>query len=221
MSGEVIRCIDRPIVGRSCIRRIVPDSHQYESASTLRTPCAPRRCDRDGPLGAYRHRRHRSRGESHPCVVPVVQDIDPRPPRLTTVVVLVYAPVLVSLPILLLVAIMIAIPGGFIILLAGLYWALSSLIGLVGLAATRRWRAHRARVRTARADVAPVRPGGQPRCEPAGAFASTQVPLALGNRRGEVSAANVSVARRAKGVPQLGPAELGPIRNSDDRRHAA
>jgi hypothetical protein len=215
----MIICVDRPIVGRSCILRIAPDSHQYESASTHRAPCALRRYDRGRPVGAHRHRRHRSRGESHPCVVPVVEDIDPRPPRLTTVVFLGYAPVLVSLPILLVVGVFVVVPGGFFFVLGSVYWVLSWLIGLVWLAATRWRRARRARVRAARADVVAVRPRGQPRCEPAGAFAPT--PLAPSSRGAAGSAANLSVARRAGGVRQLGPAELGPIRDSDDRRHVA
>jgi hypothetical protein len=151
-----------------------------------------------------------------------VEDIDSRSHRLTTVLLFVYAPVLVSLPILLVIgSVFFVVTGGFIIVLGGLYLALTWLIGLVGLAATRRWGAHRARKRAARADVVPVRPRGQPRFGPADAFASTPVPLALGSHRRDVSAANVSVARRADGVPQLEPAELGPIRDSDDRRQAA
>lgn len=137
-------------------------------------------------------------------------------------VLLVYAPVLVSLPILLVVGLVFfVVPGGFIIVLGGLYWAVSSLIGVVGLGAMRRWRAHRARTRAARADVAPVRRREQPRFEPAGAFDSTPMPLALASHRGDVPAANVAVARRANSVPQFEPAELRPIRDSDDRRYVA
>jgi hypothetical protein len=129
-----------------------------------------------------------------------MEEIDPRSPQLTNMVLLVYAPVLVILPILLLVFIMfMVVRGGFIIVLAVLFWVLPWLIGVVALAATRRWRAHRARVRAARTDVVPVRPRGQPRFEPAAAIASTTVSLALGSR----------------------PAELGPIRDSDDRPHVA
>lgn len=151
-----------------------------------------------------------------------MEDIDPRSPRLTTVLLFVYAPVLVSLPILLPVLIIfMLVPGGFIVVLAGLYWALSSLIGVVSLAATGRRRVRRSRIPSATEDVGSVSPLGQPRLEPAGAFASTPVPLELGSRRRDVSAQNVVIARRADGVPQVGPAELAPIRETDDRRHVA
>jgi hypothetical protein len=147
-----------------------------------------------------------------------VEDIDPRPPQLTTVVLLAYAPVLVSLPILLVAGVFVVVAGGFFFVLGSVYCVLSWLIGLVWLAA--RWRrARRARGRAARADVVPIRPRGQPRFERAGAFAST--PPAHVSRGATVSAANLSVARRAGGVRQLGPAERGPIRDSDDRRHVA
>jgi hypothetical protein len=138
------------------------------------------------------------------------------------VLLLIYVPVLVSLPILLVIGLVFfVVPGGFIIVLGALYYGLSWLIGVFGFSAARRWRAHRDRARAARPDVAPVRPRGQPRFEPAGASASTPVALALESHRGDVSAANVSVARRADGVTRLEPAELRPFRDSDDRRHVA
>jgi hypothetical protein len=133
----------------------------------------------------------------------------------------VYAPVLIGLPILLPVLIIfLVVPGGFIVVLAGLYWAFLWLIGVVGLATSRRWRSHRGRARAARAEVVPVRRQAQPQFEPARAFAPTPVPLALGSSRGDVSAATVSIAR-ANEVPQLVPADRVPVPDSDVRGQAA
>ena len=52
--------------------------------------------------------------------------------------ILFYAPILLCLPLLLLVGVLVCIPGGFIIVLGGLYYALVGFIGLLGLAV--RWR---------------------------------------------------------------------------------
>ncbi len=136
-------------------------------------------------------------------------------------VLFVYAPVLLGLPILLpILIIFLVVPGGFIVVLAGIYYAFLWLAGVVGLAASRWWRTHRARVRAVRAEAVPVRRQAQPRFEPAGAFALTSLPLALGSAR-DVSAGTVSIARRADGVPQLVRAERAPVPDSDDRRQAA
>ena len=134
----------------------------------------------------------------------------------------VYAPVLVSFPILLVIgSVFFVVTGGFIIVLGGLYLALTWLIGLVGLAATRRWGAHRARKRAARADVVPVRRAGNRGSGRLMLFASPRCHSRSEVIEGTDRLRTCPVARRADGVPQLEPAEFGPIRGSDDRRQAA
>jgi hypothetical protein len=54
--------------------------------------------------------------------------------------ILFYVPILLCLPVLLVGAVLLCIPGGFIIVLGGLYYALAGLTGLLGLAVSgRRW----------------------------------------------------------------------------------
>ena len=60
--------------------------------------------------------------------------------------ILFYAPILLCLPLLLLVGVFVCIPGGFIIVLGGLYYALVWLTGLLGLAVRRRPRARDSQV---------------------------------------------------------------------------
>jgi hypothetical protein len=62
--------------------------------------------------------------------------------------ILAYAPILLCLPVLLLVGLVfVVIPGGFIIVLGGLYYAFVGFTGLLGLAVSRRPRARASRVR--------------------------------------------------------------------------
>src|SRR5947208_9759572 len=75
------------------------------------------------------------------------------------VAILLYAPVLISLPVLVPVAlIFVLVPGGFIVVMAGVYWAVAWFIGLIGLAATRRREARRSRPRPVRTGSAVARP---------------------------------------------------------------
>lgn len=60
--------------------------------------------------------------------------------------ILFYAPILLCLPVLLVVGVLVCIPGGFIVVLGGLYYALTWLTGLLGLAVSRRRRAGASRV---------------------------------------------------------------------------
>ena len=65
-------------------------------------------------------------------------------------IILAYAPILLLLPVLLLIGVVfVVVPGGFIIVLAGLYYAAAGFTSLLGLEVTRRWRARRSRVRRA------------------------------------------------------------------------
>jgi hypothetical protein len=52
--------------------------------------------------------------------------------------ILFYIPILLCLPVLLVGAVLVCIPGGFIIVLGGLYYAFAGFTGLLGLAASRR-----------------------------------------------------------------------------------
>jgi hypothetical protein len=77
-----------------------------------------------------------------------------------------YLPFLLFIPILLVLGILfVIVPGGFIIVLAGAYYASLEVLGLLGLAAGRRRRAVRANRRRANASyalVTPRTPGPQP-----------------------------------------------------------
>jgi hypothetical protein len=55
--------------------------------------------------------------------------------------ILFYAPILLCLPMLLVVGVLVCIPGGFIIVLGGLYYAFVGFTGLLGLAVSGRRRA--------------------------------------------------------------------------------
>ena len=76
-----------------------------------------------------------------------------------------YLPFLLFIPILLILGIVfVIVPGGFIIVLAGAYYASLEVLGLLGLAAGRRRRAARANRRRANATltlVTPRAPGSQ------------------------------------------------------------
>lgn len=60
--------------------------------------------------------------------------------------ILFYAPILLCLPLLLVVAVFVCIPGGFIVVLGALYYALVGFTGLLGLAVRRRPRARASQV---------------------------------------------------------------------------
>jgi hypothetical protein len=62
-----------------------------------------------------------------------------RPDRLENVfAILFYVPILLCLPVLLVAAVLVCIPGGFIIVLGGLYYAFVGFTGLLGLSVGRR-----------------------------------------------------------------------------------
>lgn len=77
-----------------------------------------------------------------------------------------YFPFLLFIPILLVLGIIfVIVPGGFIIVLVGAYYASLEVLGLLGLAARRRRRAVRANRRRAQGSLALVTPrtsGSQP-----------------------------------------------------------
>jgi hypothetical protein len=111
----------------------------------------------------------------------VVVNADRRVDRLTTVgPILVYAPVLMCLPVLLVGGLVfVLVPGGFIIVLGALYWVLVQFIGLAALGARRAWQASRSRKRSARAGFVPSRPTRQAAFKPVGAVAATPITAGL------------------------------------------
>ena len=65
-------------------------------------------------------------------------------------VIVAYAPILLLLPVLLLVGVVfVVVPGGFIIVLAGLYYAADGFTSLLGLEVTQAVAGPRSRVRRA------------------------------------------------------------------------
>ena len=110
--------------------------------------------------------------------------------------ILVYSPVLLCLPILAVVGIVfVVVPGGFIIVLGGLYWASAEFIVLAGLAASRRRRAARYRTRWAR-PTSVLAPQTKPRrFEPASAVPPGASTVALRNDRAPGPAPNLIVHR--------------------------
>jgi hypothetical protein len=114
-------------------------------------------------------------------------------------VILVYAPILLCLPLLLVVGLVfMVIPGGFIVVLGGFYYALVWLTGLLGLAVSRRRRSRASRVPPNTSSENASRSGrssfGSPRAVAARptAFGSTTHPavwsapnLELGRRRSD------------------------------------
>jgi hypothetical protein len=109
--------------------------------------------------------------------------------------ILVYSPVLLCLPILVVVGIVfVVVPGGFIIVLGGLYWASAEFIGLAGLAASRRRRAARSRRRRARPASVLAPQAMRRRFEPAAAAPGAST-VALRNDRAPGPAPNLVVHR--------------------------
>ena len=85
-----------------------------------------------------------------------------------------YFPFLLFIPILLVLGILfVIVPGGFIIVLAGAYYASLEVLGLLGLAAGRKRRAVRANRRRAQGRLAFVTPR-TPRSQPGRPVALTR-----------------------------------------------
>ena len=60
--------------------------------------------------------------------------------------ILFYIPILMCVPVLLVALMLVCIPGGFIIVLGGLYYAFVGFAGLLGLAVSTRWWSRAPRV---------------------------------------------------------------------------
>jgi hypothetical protein len=112
-------------------------------------------------------------------------------------IILVYAPSLLFLPVLLLVGVVfVVVPGGFIVVLGGLYFAATGFAGLLGLAANRRWRPRASRVRSANIGFENTSPSGRASFGPRGAIAPRPVVVGLTSDQTIGSAANVMPSRR-------------------------
>jgi hypothetical protein len=167
---------------------------------------APRR-DRDGVCADG----HRARS---------LVKLDLRSDRVANVfVIFVYAPILLCLPVLLLVGVVfVVVPGGFIIVLAGLYYAAAGLTSLLGLEVARRWRAGRSRVRPTSPSFENASPSSRSSSGRRGAIAPRPVAVGSTNDRAVGSAANVLLSRRGSDVDLVAPLERGPL---PDGQHGA
>jgi hypothetical protein len=130
-------------------------------------------------------------------------------------VILVYAPILLCLPVLLLAGVVfVVVPGGFIIVLGGLYYAAMWLAGSLGLAANRRWRARASRVRRATTTFGNMSPSGRASFSPRGAIGRNPVAVPMTNNR--VGGSAPGLAR-----PRHGSTEVGLVGRLDRKRVAS
>jgi hypothetical protein len=133
--------------------------------------------------------------------------------------ILAYTPVLLCLPLLLVVGLVfVVVPGGFIVVLGGLYYAWVGFTGLLGFAAARRWQARGSRIRRAHANFDPGSRPRQPSVAPRGAPAA----VTLGFRNDRAAGSRLALSRRGTGDAGRA-ATLDPGRASDrqDRARAA
>jgi hypothetical protein len=138
------------------------------------------------------------------------------------VVILAYAPILMVLPVLLVVGLVfVVVPGGFIIVLGGLYYAVLGFTGLLALAARGRWRAgaSRRRANTSR-DEAPR--SGRSSFGPRPAAAPRPVAVGFTSDRAVGSAPKLAQSRRASGdINLVAPLERGRVPGRQDDARAA
>lgn len=134
--------------------------------------------------------------------------------------ILFYVPILlVCVPVLLVGLMLVCIPGGFIIVLGGLYYASVGLTGLLGLAASRRRRA------------SPVPPNpsseaasrsGRSSFDPRRAIAAPPTAFALATDPAVGSAPNLELSRRVSDDVNLVAArERGHVPDRQDGTQAA
>jgi hypothetical protein len=138
--------------------------------------------------------------------------LDFRSDRLPNVfIILAYAPFLLFLPVLLLAGVVfVVVPGGFIIVLGGLYYTATWFAGLLGLAANRRWRAHTLRVRPANPSIERTPLPGRASFGPPGVIAPTPAAVALRHDRVVRPAPSRVPRRRAlDDVGLVGPLHRG------------
>ena len=123
---------------------------------------------------------------------------------------------LLFLPVLLLVGVVfVVVPGGFIIVLGGLYYLATGFAGLLGLAATGRWRARASRVRLANMTGEHRLPSGPVAFGPRRAIAPVAVPLST-DRMVRSAPRLVPRRREADDVAPVGPLYRGSAPHRQD-----
>ncbi|MFL5865193.1 MAG: hypothetical protein ACJ780_31245 [Solirubrobacteraceae bacterium] len=111
-------------------------------------------------------------------------------------IILVYAPFLLCLPVLLLAGVVfVVVPGGFIVVLGGLYYAAMWFGGLLWFAANRRWRARSSRVRRANTTIENTSPSGRASFGPRRATAPSPGAVRLTNDRAAGAAPSLVLGR--------------------------
>jgi hypothetical protein len=195
--------------------------------TTIRPPwmAARRRPHLDGRRSAFRpsHRDREGLRTDRYSARRSVAVTHSRSDRLADVVViLAYAPILMVLPVLLVVGLVfVVVPGGFIIVLGGLYYAVLGFTGLLALAARGRWRAgaSRRRANTSR-DEAPR--SGRSSFGPRPAAAPRPVAVGFTSDRAVGSAPKLAQSRRASGdINLVAPLERGRVPGRQDDARAA
>jgi hypothetical protein len=135
--------------------------------------------------------------------------------------ILFYAPILLCLPLLLVAGALVCIPGGFIIVLGALYYALTGFTSLLGLALSRRRRAGASRKppNTSSADVS--RSGRLP-FGSRGAIVGRPAAVGLATDSAVGSAPNLELSRRASDdVNRVSSRERGHVPDRADGARAA
>jgi hypothetical protein len=125
--------------GHGC-RVLAPHSRAFTTARPVSTAvrCRLHVDGRRSGVDASRPRRDGWRTDGHYGRWSVLV-LRFRSDRLANVLgILFYVPILLCLPVLLVGAVLVCIPGGFIIVLGGLYYAFVGFTGLLGLAVSRR-----------------------------------------------------------------------------------
>ena len=135
--------------------------------------------------------------------------------------ILFYAPILLCLPVLLVAGILVCIPGGFIIVLGALYYALTWFTGSLGLAVSRRRRAGASRMppNTSSADASR---SGRSSFGSRPAIAARPTAFVLASDPAVGSAPNLELSRRGSDdVNRLASHEPGNVPDRQDGARAA
>jgi hypothetical protein len=135
--------------------------------------------------------------------------------------ILFYTPILLCLPVLLVVGVFVCIPGGFIVVLGGLYYALVWLTGLLGLAVSRRRRSRASRVPPNTSSENASRSGRSPFGPPRAIAAR---PAAFGSTTGPAigPAPNLKLSRRGSDdISLVAARERGQAPDRQDGAQAA
>src|SRR3954454_19418920 len=143
-------------------------------------------------------------------------------PVTDAMVILLYVPALIGLPILLLAGILfVVVPGGFIIVVGALGYALMSFLGMVGLAAKSRWQAARATRRQDRAGSVVTRKTTR---SPARPVAAAAAPIAAGFLNGQSAGLQRDLLTHRgepDGVSGVPGTRIASARSASDQRRAA